>query len=80
METLTIITLLLIISGWYALPRLFPARPTMITPIKDDGTISPVSFIAVKSLTERIWESGPVEAIRLFLAIVGLISIVSWVV
>lgn len=78
METITIIILLALTASPWLLPRLFPARPTMITPIKDDGTISPVSFIAVKPLTERIWESEPVEAIRLFLAIVGLISIGSW--
>lgn len=79
---IAIITLLLLIMGGsYALPRIFPAKPIVISPITKDGRVATeATFIKIKPLTERIWESEPVQAIRLWLAIVGLISIVSWVV
>lgn len=77
---ITIITLLLLIMGGsYALPRLFPAKPIVISPITKDGRVATeATFIKIKPLWERIWESEPVKAIRLWLAIVGIISIVGW--
>ena len=79
MAITTITLLLLIMAGWYAVPRLFPAKPIIITPIAKNGrVVIEATAVKIKPLRERIWECGPVKAIRLWLAIVGLISIVSW--
>jgi hypothetical protein len=77
--TFIIVTPLLVMAGWYAIPRLFPPRPIIITPIAKNGrVVIEATAVKVKPLRERIWESGPVKAIRLWLAIVGLISIGGW--
>lgn len=77
--TLIIITLLLIMAGSYALPRLFPPQPIVMAPVTKNGRVAiEATFVKIKPLRVRIWESEPVKAIRLWLAIVGLISIVGW--
>lgn len=79
MAIATIIILLLIMSGSYALPRLFPPQPIILAPITKNGRVAiEATFVKIKPLRVRIWESDPVQAIRLWLAIVGLISIAGW--
>lgn len=71
--------LIIIILGRWLLLKLFPPKPIVITPITQEGRlVIEKMFVKEKPLRVRIWESGGVQAVRLILALVGIMATVWW--
>lgn len=78
LATIALIPLTILLGVW-ALPRLFPPKPIVLSPINDQGRIMiEKTIVKIKPLQVRIWESDIVQAIRLILALIGLLTIAGW--
>lgn len=55
-----------------------PAKRVIVTPVNQNGAISPQSFLATKSTWDVIWGSETVNFVRILLDLLGLAMLVAW--
>lgn len=55
-----------------------PAKRVIVTPISQNGAVSPQSFLATKSVWDVVWGSDTVNFIRILLDLLGLAMLAAW--